>query len=544
MSQVVSDEKSRYARLCALGLMALGIALRFAGYFANRSLWGDEIAIALNIRLRDLASLRYPLDYEQTMPIPLLVGIKSVVSVFGPSEYILRLLPLVVGCCTLPLLWFVYRRLFGSSIALASLAFASIYRPLIYYSSEVKQYGLDALVTTITLWLGFEVLQTGQARDWWRLIAWGAMGLWLSQPAVFVLAAVGLAAVLDQRFRTLTRWRAYCIIAAAAWMAVFGLLYFVSYRAVSHSAYMRAFWSSRFLNPGSPGFLRQLVDAIYVVLGAEYFDHVRAILLGALFVVGLYGIWQRHYRNGIVVAISPFIGLFIAASLGQYPIATRLVLFTFPLVIWVYATAIVTLSDLVRPKLRPTATAFLLLGLLAPTAVGSVKYASHFPQREASRQIVAWMKATDSSAPVYIAFDEYLQWVYYAGDWSHPEALKVRLAQAFHSARRTEFFRVAESQETEEIVGQFPPEASEGVERDLQWARNEAAAILALKQAHVWLFLPIYIDNPVMGHTFKQRKLFERLQEELNRGGARLANTYSIGDGVALRYDLPPSATS
>jgi hypothetical protein len=68
-------------------------------------------------------------------------------------------------------------------------------------------------------------------------------------------------------------------------------------------------------------------------------------------VVGLYGIWQRNHRNGLVIAISPFIGLFIAASLGQYPIATRLVLFTFPLVIWVYATAIAALSDLVRPTL-------------------------------------------------------------------------------------------------------------------------------------------------------------------------------------------------
>jgi hypothetical protein len=72
----------------------------------------------------------------------------------------------------------------------------------------------------------------------------------------------------------------------------------------------------------------------------------------------------------------------------------------------VYATGIITLSDLVRPKLRATATAFLPLGLLAPTAAGSVKYALHFPQREASRQIVAWIKATDSTAPVYIAFSE------------------------------------------------------------------------------------------------------------------------------------------
>jgi len=538
MSRVNPAEGERSAKLLAVCLVVFGIVLRLAGYFAHRSLWGDEVAIALNIRFRDLAGLMHPLDYEQTMPIPLLAVIKLLVSIFGASEYVLRLPLLVVGCFSLVVLWLVYRRLFCSRIALIALAMAVISRPLIYYSSEVKQYGLDALVTIITLWVGLEVLDRAEA-NWWKPTAWGVVALCLSQPAVFVLAAVGLAAALDHRFRASTRWRVHCLVATATWLVVFVVLYLASYRAVSHSPYMRAFWSSQFLHPGSPGLIRELSNSIYILLGVEHFDYLRAMILGPLFAVGLYGIWHQFGRRELVVALFPFFAVVAAAMVQQYPVANRLVLFMFPIVFWIYATALVTISDQFPAKLRTAAAAVLVLALLAPTAAKTVNYVLHFPQRETSRQVIAWMKSTDPSAPVYIGFDEYLPWAYYAGDWSHPEALKAKIALAFHAAHRIEFVDAAGNQEKKEIVGQLPPETLDATASDIRWTDSEAAAILALKEAHVWLFLPVYINNPVMGHTFQQRNLFEKLQQKLREGGARLVDKYSLGDSVALRYELP-----
>jgi predicted membrane-bound mannosyltransferase len=101
-------------RVLTVFLIVFGIALRLAGYLAHRSLWGDEVEIALNVRFRDLAGLMHPLDYEQTMPIPLLVVIKLLVSIFGASECVLRLPVIVVG-------WQRYGLFSGDCSALASL---------------------------------------------------------------------------------------------------------------------------------------------------------------------------------------------------------------------------------------------------------------------------------------------------------------------------------------------------------------------------------------------------------------------------------------
>ena len=80
------------------------------------------------------------------MPIPLLLAEKSLTTFFGYSEYVLRFLPLLAGCALLVITWTVFSSLFDRRIALISVGLMAVYRPLIYYSSELKQYGLDALV--------------------------------------------------------------------------------------------------------------------------------------------------------------------------------------------------------------------------------------------------------------------------------------------------------------------------------------------------------------------------------------------------------------
>src|SRR5215469_1466665 len=121
------------ARFLPVALILFGIALRLAGYFAHRSLWGDEVSIALNLRFRSFFGLFHHLDYEQTMPIPLLLAVKSLTTLFGFSEYVLRFLPLLAGCVLMVVTWPIFSRLFDQRIALISLGLMAVYRPLIYY---------------------------------------------------------------------------------------------------------------------------------------------------------------------------------------------------------------------------------------------------------------------------------------------------------------------------------------------------------------------------------------------------------------------------
>ena len=107
---------------------------------------GDEVAIALNLRFRTLAELLHPLSYDQTMPVGLLLVIKSLASAFGYSELVLRLSSLLVGCGLLILTWLLFSKIFEPPVVLLMVAVMAVSEPLIYYSAELKQYELDALV--------------------------------------------------------------------------------------------------------------------------------------------------------------------------------------------------------------------------------------------------------------------------------------------------------------------------------------------------------------------------------------------------------------
>ncbi len=542
-------------RSIPLLLILFGVGLRLAGYFSNRSLWGDEAAIALNLRFRSFWGLLHPLDYDQTMPIPLLLGLKSLGHLLGFSEYVFRLPQLVIGCLLLAITWLVFSRFFSRKVALIGIGLMAICRPLIYYSSELKQYEWDAFVTVITLWLGLKTLESAEDAGWTRLILWGAVAILVSQPSVFVLAAVGVAAAIDRRFRTSLRWRINCVIAAAVWLVGFTGLFWISYRPVSRSAYMRAFWLSSFLHPLSPNFPHQLSNAIYDLLGGQSFNHLPASVLALIFAIGVYGIARNSSISRVIMATGPFVAVISAAAFSQYPIAARLVLFSTPLLFWIYASGVVTVADFFPQKTRTAVVIALSIGLFGLTAIGTIKYAAHFPPRETTRQMVVQMKSTDPVAPVYFVFGKYLQWAYYAGDWTHPDLLKQKIDFAYRCDRAMQLAYTGRFPKDkcsdlssslapvgqEEIIGHPAPGPTEGVQKDDEWASIEARRIMSRNESHVWLFLPIYNDNQFNGYP-KERHLLEKLQSELEKGGARLSNRYELGDSMGLRYEVHSNA--
>jgi Dolichyl-phosphate-mannose-protein mannosyltransferase len=525
----------RPSTLLAGLLIVLGVALRVGGFAANRALWGDEVAVALNLRFRDFQGLLRPLDYDQTMPLPLLMGIKSIASVLGFSECVLRLLPFLAGCLLLVALWITFDRFFGRSVALIGLGLAALWQPLIYYSSELKQYGCDACVTVVTLWFALSTLdRKDDASRWPGLIAWGAAAILLSQPAVFVLAAVGVAALLDPRIVSSKKWRVDCFIAAACWLTEFVALFWFSYRYTSGNAFMRSFWASSFLDPG-PGFRHKLVVALWTMLGTGSFTYVRSFVLVVVAAAGLYGIWRSRRAQGIALALGPYGFLLAAAVLKQYPIYTRLILFAVPLLFWIYASGLTAIAALVPVKLRTAALAALALAILGPMAVTSIRYVVRFPPREATRQVLLRMNAIDGpGTPVYLVFSNYLQWAYYAGDWSQPKRLKERIDKVYSCSFCTNIAFLGSGGSRTEIVGTLPPRQP-GAIADEQWAGQEAARIVAGSGgAHIWLFLPLYSDS------YQPRKLLEMLLEKLQDRHAYLVNRIRLGDTIALRYALKP----
>ncbi|HEX2780062.1 MAG TPA: glycosyltransferase family 39 protein, partial [Gemmatimonadaceae bacterium] len=185
---------SERRRVVSAGLIALGAALRLWQFFGRGTFWLDEAAIARNIAARSYAGLLAPLDYAQIAPKGFLVIEKLAASTFGSSDWVFRLYGLLTALAALPLFYALARRVLDERGALLALAFFAVLGRAIYYAAEAKQYGGDIFFACLLFLLAVRILAYEAApRHWLRLGILGAIAVWFSQPALFVLAGAGLA---------------------------------------------------------------------------------------------------------------------------------------------------------------------------------------------------------------------------------------------------------------------------------------------------------------------------------------------------------------
>ena len=158
--------------------------------------------LALNIVNRSFRGLTTPLDYNQGAPIGFLLVEKAVISLLGNHDYTLRIIPLLAGLGTIPLIYFVssqYGRKYYFLLPIGMVAFSSA---LIYYSSEVKQYSSDAFMALCLIFLFAKCLEnkTGP-RILVGLGLVGCLSMWFSFPTLFMFAggAITLALVYFSR---------------------------------------------------------------------------------------------------------------------------------------------------------------------------------------------------------------------------------------------------------------------------------------------------------------------------------------------------------
>ncbi len=181
----------RYGVLFFIGI---GLFFRIKHYLGNRSLWIDEGQLALNFVHTPVWSIFHPLANDQMAPVGFLLIETLAVRCFGGNEYILRLYPLVAGIVSVFCVYKLALKLFGARIAIIALAIFSVSHWAIYYAAEVKQYSSDIMVSLILYLAAAYSLEEWNIRRWLLLTMAGILGVWLSHPAAFILAAIGLCA--------------------------------------------------------------------------------------------------------------------------------------------------------------------------------------------------------------------------------------------------------------------------------------------------------------------------------------------------------------
>ena len=329
-------------------LIGLGLFLRLRQYVFDRSFWLDEARLANNVVERSLGDLlTLPLDWNQAAPPGFLVAVKSATWVLGESPKALRFVPLLAGVAALWVAWALGRAALRHGSARLCLVGAVCFAPmLVYYSSELKQYGSDATFVLLALWLGAIFRAERWKSGVVALALAGSVSLWCSHASAFVLAAVGT--VLWVELASRRQWRALAgmTVAGAIWLVNLAAVRALAARTFAHSNFLLNFWSVGFA-PWPFGswtslgwYLDSGLDLVYMAFGRIGIVHKAAIpgwytplnvSLLFLTLVGAGCLMRKSRRLFGFAALS--IAFAVAASaLHLYPFRSRLILFLAPVV--------------------------------------------------------------------------------------------------------------------------------------------------------------------------------------------------------------------
>jgi hypothetical protein len=378
----------RLANYLVLALAVMGAVLRIARWVHPRSLWLDEIYLAQSVVGRSLHDLLFtPLKDWQAAPPGFLLAVHFCVAIFGPGERSLRLVSLLFGLGSLPLMLAVARRVLGRGGVVAAMAFFSFLGPLIYYSNELKPYSCDVVASlAITLavlhWMD-------DPRFGWSAIAAvvGAVGLFFSYPAVFVLAGSGIWMLTRH-----SAARGQAMAVCAIWSAAFALNYLIFIRPISlgeaHPHLVEYWIAQNAFMPRAPINALEWIFSNLVAIarspGAMWLDYPDAALIGLL--VGVVAAWHR--RGKLVLLLAPLPIALLASATRQYPFGDRLALFFVPQYLLFIAAGMESLWTNLAAKAAAAAIAGCIL---IPSAQRAIGYLFSPPGREESLPVYRWV---------------------------------------------------------------------------------------------------------------------------------------------------------
>jgi hypothetical protein len=303
------------------------IVVRLIMYFKDRSFYIDEAFLAENIVTRDFRSLlSAPLVNEQTAPAFYVYAVKLFGALTGYGEDGLRFFSLLMLAGLLLAEYFLLTRAFRVGRAWTAFAIAATATLDCYmrYSNELKPYMGDCFFVLLVLSL-YHLHHTRRVGLVFLTTA-SCLVLLFSSPSLFFVASVfacefAFAVVARDRGRSI---RVFC---AGTFVLAFFLAYYTWWLGpAAESDFMNDFWKDmRFkLWPAELSTLSSNMRLAYSEFGIAWFLHFSFACLGFI------ALATKKDRLTCVVGLAAVL-LLLASSMGKYPFAARLWLFTYAL---------------------------------------------------------------------------------------------------------------------------------------------------------------------------------------------------------------------
>jgi uncharacterized membrane protein len=348
-------------------IILIGIFLRLFQYQLNRSLWLDESFLALNIVNRSFSELFRPLDYNQVAPVGFLLIERLNIQLFGNSEYVLRLFPLIAGISSIFLFYSIAKNAIGNEAAIIAVALFAISNTLVYYSSEVKQYSSDVLIALL-LYVATAYTHSKQYTFPFMFLFGiaGAIAIWFSNPSIFILAGLGLCLLLTHLIRKEWIRISKLSIAFSLWALSFFFFYIFIISSLRKSGIvsnMQSDWNKSFIPFPISSFLPDF--EWYIRKFFEIFQNPVGFTLTGIaalaFLIGCISMYAKN-RRWFFLLLLPLVITLLASGFHMYPFSDRLLLFLVPSLLLFITEGLV----FIREKTKSTAPiiGIVLLGLL------------------------------------------------------------------------------------------------------------------------------------------------------------------------------------
>ncbi len=311
-------------RFSVIGLITvIGLVLRIPGL--ERSLWLDEAWVANSVLEPTLWAMFHYSEWLQTSPPLFLVMVRALVTLFGVSNEVFRLVPmfasLLCGTFTLFLLdrFFPGRRYWVAPFAWA---FVMLTPQALEYAQALKQYSTESATVAALLWVAWRYVCSPSRANYYWLLAVVALAPALAYPSVFLLPGVVLLVA--------PRWRRVLGLAGTG-AVVFSAIYVIQIQPNSAVA-LRQHWASDYAGHSALLALAMQTRQLAFLFSSDLSLTLHPKLTLLPFIpLAMSCLLGRRRRKFVLAAFWLPLGLSLVADrLSIYPLSPRTGLFLLP----------------------------------------------------------------------------------------------------------------------------------------------------------------------------------------------------------------------
>ncbi len=315
-------------------IVFFGIIISITNLVYNRSLWGDEAMLALNISEKSYFQLLKPLEMNQVAPIGFLIAEKLLINLLGNHDWVFRIIPYTSFLLSILFLYKINQKVFNNEIiSLTSSILFVCNASIFYYSNEVKQYSSD---TCISLLLIFTFIKNSEFKNTKQILITTFVGIFsilFSNTTIITLLSLSFFNLSNSYNKEISINYKKTISLLICFFS-FAIYYILFIKDHPTQKFMVDYWSARKAFPPenilSPEFRLFLFRKTKMLFSSySEFGNVWVIIF-VLFFIGIYFVYKKEKR--LILLILPLLCHFILSIFKLYPFETRMLLYTIPMI--------------------------------------------------------------------------------------------------------------------------------------------------------------------------------------------------------------------